>query len=136
MSKCKFLWVDDNPPNNELLTKVYTKIGVKIKTVKNTQEAIEYLRKEKIDLIISDMGRFGESDAGIRMISDIKNLEGKNENTPIFVYASDRAIKKYGESAKKGATIATASARDLVVNINKLLKRKSTEILNIEFSCY
>jgi CheY-like chemotaxis protein len=53
------LWVDDNPPNNQLELQILGDLGIRFVTALSTQEAMERLDryKDKYDLIISNVGR-------------------------------------------------------------------------------
>jgi CheY-like chemotaxis protein len=125
-SKKRILWVDDYPANNKSIMDVYRHQGVEIDLALDTEQALDFLDKKKYDLIISDLGRRAEQGAGIKMIFEIKKRKYEHMNTctttPIFIYASQESIEKYGKSAfDAGASLTTASARDLVLKINEVL---------------
>jgi len=116
----RVLWVDDFPSNNKTIMDVYRHQGVEFDLALDTVQALDSVRKNSYQLIISDISRGSEKDAGICMIQDIKKA---GVVAPIFIYASDSIIKIYGKIAKdEGATIITSSARDLVINMNEILK--------------
>jgi CheY-like chemotaxis protein len=118
--KNRVLWVDDYPANNKAIMDVYERLGVEFELVVGTKQAISLLVKKSYDLIISDIGRHPEPDAGIKMIFEIKT---KFENLPpIIMYSSESAINEYGKMATDaGASLATASARDLILKMNEIL---------------
>ena len=68
MSKNQVLWVDDYPANNKAIMDVYRRLGVEFDLALDTQQALDHLSKKSYDLIISDIGRHPEHDAGIKMI--------------------------------------------------------------------
>ncbi|MGB6627862.1 MAG: hypothetical protein WCF03_14780 [Nitrososphaeraceae archaeon] len=79
------------------------------------------LGKKSYDLIISDIGRHQEHNAGIKMIPEMKTKFA--DLPPIIIYSGDNAIQKYGKNGlDEGALLATASARDLVLKMNEILK--------------
>ena len=82
----RILWVDDYPANNKSIMDVYRRLNVEIDIAIDTKQALDFLSKKNYDLLISDMGRFGEQDAGLKMISEIKNMKSENSigtnNTP------------------------------------------------------
>ena len=114
------LWVDDYPANNKAIMDVYRRLGVEFDLALDTEQALDHLSKKHYDLIISDIGRHPQHDAGIKMVREIKS---KFENLPpIIVYSGESAIKKYGKEATDAeASLATASARDLVLKMNEIL---------------
>ena len=104
---------------------VYKSLGVQFDLALDTKQALDFLSKNKYDLIISDLGRDNMHEAGVKMISEIKQMNLEISHPPIFIYASEKAIEKYGKNAlDEGASIATASARDLVLSINQILNMK------------
>jgi CheY-like chemotaxis protein len=119
-SKDQVLWVDDYPANNKAIRDVYKRLGVDFDLALDTEEAIDKLSKKRYDLIITDMGRHPEPDAGVKMTHEMKT---KFANLPpIITYSSSSAIEKYGKNAlDEGASLATASARDLVLKMNEIL---------------
>jgi CheY-like chemotaxis protein len=120
-SKGLILWVDDYPSNNKAIRDAYNRLGVDFDLATDTEEAIDKLGKKRYDLIISDMGRHQEPDAGVKMI---RKMKMKFADLPaIITYSGEDAIEKYGKNAlDEGASLATASARDLVLKMNDILK--------------
>ena len=94
----RILWVDDYPSNNEIIVNLFEDKGIQFDIALTTKQGLEFYKNELYDLIITDMGRGDESDAGLSLIKELKKLYCK---TPIVVYASYNAITKYGEEAKK-----------------------------------
>jgi CheY-like chemotaxis protein len=120
-SKNHVLWVDDYPANNRAIMDVYRRLGVEFDLVVDSEQALDQLGKKSYDLIISDIGRHSEHDAGIKMIHEMKTKYP--ELPPIIIYSGDTTIQKYGTNALDvGASLATASARDLVLKMNEILK--------------
>lgn len=120
--KRKVLWVDDCPSNNEAIIDLYRQQGVEFDIALNTSQALDYLSNEEYTLVISDIGRVLEPDAGVRMIREIKRHFGSPP--PILIFSSRQAIGVFGKNAKdEGASLITSSTRNLVV--------KMTEVLNL-----
>ena len=120
--KRKILWVDDYPSNNDAIIDLYRQQGIEFDLALNTAQALDYLAKGEYDLVISDIGRGSEPDAGVRMIREINRHLGSPP--PILIFSSLQAVERFGKSAKKeGASVVTASTRDLV--------QKMTEMLNL-----
>ena len=118
----RVLWVDDRPSNNEAIIDLHRAQGVEFDLALNTGQALELLGKKEYDLIISDIGRGSEADAGIRMLREIKHHF--STAPPVLIFSSTGAVRRFGEIAQKeGALLVTYSTRDLI--------GKMTEILNL-----
>lgn len=118
--KRKVLWVDDYPSNNEAIIDIYRQQNVEFDLALNTAQALEFLAKKEYDLIISDMGRGEEFDAGVRMIREIKRYQG--DPPPVLIFASYKAIEKFGELAKReGALLVTSATKELITAMNEKL---------------
>ena len=102
----RILWVDDYPSNNEQVISFFENMDIRFDLAINTTQGIKLFQENGYDLIITDMGRGNEPDAGIRFINELKALNNKNI-PPIIVYASSRAISIYGDLARKLGAIAT-----------------------------
>ena len=119
--KSRVLWVDDHPSNNEAIIDFYRAQGVEFDLALNTEQALEFMGKREYNLIISDIGRGSERDAGIRMLREIKRHF--SAVPPVFFYSSTAAVKQFGEVAEKeGALLATDYTRGLIQKITELLK--------------
>ena len=60
----KVLWVDDYPINNEAIMNLFKSKNVQFDIAISTDQGIELFQRESYDIIITDMGRGTESDAG------------------------------------------------------------------------
>lgn len=92
----RILWVDDYPINNEAVINLFSAIDIQFDIAISTKQGIEMYKQGVYDMIITDMGRGDESDAGLSLIKGLKSLGCQ---IPIIVYASCRAIAMYGEDA-------------------------------------
>jgi hypothetical protein len=64
----RVLWVDDVPGNNRSECQLLTALGLRVDQVRSTAEALTALASATYDLILSDMARDEESNAGLRML--------------------------------------------------------------------
>jgi len=114
------LWVDDCPSNNEAIMEIYRVQGVEFDIASSTTQAIDLLNQKTYDLIISDLNRGSEADAGIRMLREIKRY--MSAPPPILVFENIHAIGKREMIARReGAVIVTASVRTLFMKITEIL---------------
>jgi PleD family two-component response regulator len=58
------LWVDDHPDNNRYERRALEALGVRFVLSTSTDDALDQLRRQTFDLIISDMGRPPDPQAG------------------------------------------------------------------------
>jgi len=117
----KILWVDDFPSNNKSIMDIYKNIGVQFDIAIDNESAYELLKRNKYNLVISDMGRHSENMAGIFLIKNINQMS-INIKPPVIFYASPKSISMYGSLARsEGALYVTSSAKDLVMAINQII---------------
>jgi CheY-like chemotaxis protein len=117
----KILWVDDFPSNNKSIMDIYKNIGVQFDIAIDNESAYELLKRNKYNLVISDMGRHSENMAGIFLIKNINQMS-INIKPPVIFYASSKSISMYGSLARsEGALYVTSSAKDLVMAINQII---------------
>src|SRR5690606_26713857 len=97
------------------------KEGFEVILTRNGQEAIELIRSQKIDLIISDiMMPFA---SGIEILAEVKQLE---QPIPIIMLSSMGQEEIVIEAFEMGASdymIKPFSPNELILRINKLLNR-------------
>jgi len=79
----RLLWVDDVPENNLFEQEMLRVFGVQIETALTTEEAMGKIRKCHYDLVVSDMARDGQSDAGLELLNRLR--ESRNQ-TPVIYY--------------------------------------------------
>ncbi|WP_286077983.1 response regulator, partial [Thomasclavelia cocleata] len=83
-----------------------------------TEQGLKLYRKELYDLIITDMGRGDESNAGITLIKELNFLHCQ---VPVIVYCSMAAIRRYSDEAiRLGAyrvVNGTANITSLITDI-------------------
>jgi len=104
------LWVDDHPDNNALIARAIAALGVRIEAVTSTNEALRRIQTGHFDLLITDMTRGRDGDAGLDFIQKARSL---NPHAKVIVYASRRASHKFPRAYELGAVGATADPTDL-----------------------
>jgi CheY-like chemotaxis protein len=114
------LWVDDNPTNNTYERKALEALGVTFVLAKSTDEALDKLRPQSIDLIISDMGRPSDSQAGYTLLD---KLRASGDRTPFVIYAGSRASEHRAEARRRGAIGCTNRPDELFEMVLSALGR-------------
>ena len=79
------LWVDDHPEYNRNERKMFRRLGVEIDIAKSTEEALEMLRNQIYDLVISDMAR-DTTTAGLEFLAQFRK---EDETTPVIFYIGE-----------------------------------------------
>lgn len=120
LKRNRILWVDDYPINNESVVNLFEDKNIRFDIALTTKQGLELYKSELYDLIITDMGRGDESDAGLSLLKELKLLHCK---IPIIVYASCRAIERYGdESFRLGAYKVTNGIGSIISVISDILE--------------
>ena len=79
----QFLWVDDHPENNINERRMFRQLKSEIDIAKSTDEALEMLRNNEYDLVISDMARGSEATAGLDFLNKFRK---GNKTIPVIFY--------------------------------------------------
>jgi CheY-like chemotaxis protein len=113
----RILWVDDHPENNEALRRTFKTFNIEVTPALSTEQALQMLRTESFDAIISDMGRTGDKDAGHTLLTALR--EGGNR-LPFFIYsrrASAAQLARTRELGGNGFTNKPAVLFDQVAEV-------------------
>ena len=98
------LWVDDNPNNNSLAVRALRKYGLEVEQVLSTEAAMEVLGRQRLDLVISDMGRAANMRAGYELLDAVRS---RGISTPFFIFAGDDKPEFRREAKSRGAQLST-----------------------------
>ena len=111
----KILWVDDCPEGNKAVMNYYEKDGIHFETALTTRQGVNLFKENLYDLVITDMARWNENDAGVKLIKELKHL---NCQVPIIVFSSRLSIQKHiDEITKLGIFKVTNRALDVIAFI-------------------
>ena len=80
----RILWVDDVPVNNRNERRILRGLGMVSEAAISTEEALARLERDEsqFDLIISDMARDGDPEAGLRLFADYAELVERQGRAP------------------------------------------------------
>jgi CheY-like chemotaxis protein len=106
------LWVDDKPSNNFYEMASLKHLGIAIDEARSTQEAESYLNRRQYDLIITDLKRGSDPDAGLNLL---KSILARTPNQRVIVYTG------YSSEAKK-AKVLEAGARGMTNSPTELFQ--------------
>jgi CheY-like chemotaxis protein len=108
----RILWVDDNPKNNSFLVALLEERGAKVEVAISTDEAMTKLRKQRFDIILTDMRRPEGEKAGINLVRRAKAIDA---SLPVYIFCGAWAAKNMREEAlAAGASGITSSGTTLL----------------------
>lgn len=105
------LWVDDNPSNNRLAVRAIKKLGIDIEQSLSTEDGLAHLGKRHFDLVISDMGRGSNMQAGYELLAKIRESGNK---VPYFIFSSSDRPEFRREAEQRGAQLSTNDMLELM----------------------
>jgi CheY-like chemotaxis protein len=113
-SSKRVLWVDDRPANNEAERRQLRPYGIVFDCVVSTTEAVEQLKCESYDLVITDLGRTESADRSDSAGEALLALEFlRSSGPPVIVYGGRSVITRSDELMQLGAICATADSSQL-----------------------
>lgn len=105
------LWVDDMPSNNYFEQETLRALGIRIVTSLSTAEALDRLKTDHFDLVISDFSRPGDPQAGYTLLAQLRDL---SYNMPYIIYAGSNSAEHRAAARQRGAQGSTNDPRELV----------------------
>ena len=84
------LWVDDHPLWNRPERRMLQAFGVMVDIVTNTGDALDLLQQHRYDVVISDIERAGDHDAGLAFAREIAYPSPLAKPIIFYVGALDR----------------------------------------------
>ena len=116
------LWVDDHPENNQGETAALAKLQIEVQIARSTAEGLEMLQQNPhFDLVISDWGRAWEWEAGMRLLSAVRELRPA---LPVVFYHGENDAARRAERAERlreagafGEAVAPAELFTLVLRV-------------------
>ena len=82
----RILWVDDIPGDNRYLSEMFRELDMKVDQVTSTTEALSLLDRTSYDLVISDVHRDNDGQAGMKML---QNFRDRGIDLPVLIHAAN-----------------------------------------------
>ncbi|MCP4263556.1 MAG: response regulator [Planctomycetes bacterium] len=79
----QILWLDDYPENNINEMRMFRQLKTEVDIAKSTEEALDKLRKSSYDLVISDIARGENAEAGLDFL---RKFRRENKATLVIFY--------------------------------------------------
>lgn len=121
MGGATILWVDDRPSNNAYERRAFEALGIEVHTSLSTEDALARLKQFPYDLVITDMGRAGDPDAGFTLIAEMNKQQPR---PPVVVYAGAVAQKKRDQIVGSGAWGSTNRPQELFSLVTSALQAR------------
>jgi CheY-like chemotaxis protein len=115
------LWVDDRPSNNLHERQALEAVGITFVPAVSTEEALEKIKRQPFDAIISDMGRPPDPQAGYTLL---EKLRESGDRTPFLIYAGSSAPEHRAEARRRGAVACTNRPDELFEMVLSILGGK------------
>ncbi len=115
-AKPRILWVDDVPDNNAFPARVLSSAGAEIVTALSTEQALA--ARGAFDLVISDLGRGAQRDAGVETVRALRQAGYK---APIIIFASTRATDQFGSRALEAGADRVTSGYEALFDATREL---------------
>jgi len=115
----RLLWIDDHPSNNFYERLALAQMGISVDIATSSREALASLQQLPADLILSDIARGTDLDAGVRFLSALRS---SGIDTPIVFYVAhvDRNL-----NTPKGAFAITDRPDEILHLALDVLERQS-----------
>jgi CheY-like chemotaxis protein len=114
----RVLWVDDDPKSVTRERQVLEEMGVLIDLVSSTDEAMKDLSRRTYDLVISDIARGGDPEAGLLMLQSMRH-QGLDHDVVFYIWSLDR-----GKRLPDGAFGITNQPDQLIHYVLDVLERE------------
>ncbi|MCG9728252.1 winged helix-turn-helix domain-containing protein [Shewanella sp. Isolate13] len=112
----RILWVDDHPENNLVEKAYFEQKNIGVYNTVTSQEALMLLSMYNYQTVISDMGRHGDSLAGLKLLQAIR---AEGNNTPFYLYTyveSPGLVDAIYESGGQAVVLDSESLYKLVLS--------------------
>jgi CheY-like chemotaxis protein len=120
LGRATVLWVDDRPNNNIYERQALEALGMTVMISTSTDDAFAKLQDGKFEVIISDMGRPPDPQAGYTLLD---RLRSSGDKTPFIIYAGSRALEHRTEARRRGAIGCTNRPDELFDMVLMALSR-------------
>jgi len=115
------LWVDNHPGKDTFERKAMEVFGVHFTDSGATEDALEKIRTSKFDVIISDMNRPPDPQAGYTLLEEKQKL---GDDTPFIIYAGSSRPDHKAEARQRGAFGNAGNPQELLLLVLYALRSR------------
>ena len=112
MRDARILWVDDEPENNRLEVSLFEEAGARVDIATTSEAALGALQRTRYDVILSDIARGDEGDAGLVLAG---RLASDGRSPPLIFYVDN--VQKPVPPAAFGITRRPDELLHLVLDV-------------------
>jgi CheY-like chemotaxis protein len=123
LERLRVLWIDDNPTQNANLIARLRRDGASVATATSGDEAQAALRSGPFDVVVSDLARGGEPEAGF---TDAERFRDEGLFAGPFVFYVARITTGRRERAKRLGAAITTNAGELLNELASLAARATS----------
>ncbi|WP_236245948.1 response regulator [Streptomyces sp. CC210A] len=113
----RILWVDDRPRNNLALVRLFESMGMQVDLALSTEEGLERLEVRSYHIVITDLERNGDEDAGNTLI---KRMSETGIDVPVVIYSGASRLRA---QADRRAFATTTGPDRLIHYVIDLMER-------------
>ncbi|MDO0934148.1 response regulator [Streptomyces sp. DG2A-72] len=113
----KILWADDRPRNNIALVRLFESMGMQVDLALSTEEGLERLEVRSYHIVITDLERDGDEDAGNTLI---KRMSERGIDVPVVIYSGSSRLRA---QADRRAFATTTGPDRLIHYVIDLMER-------------
>jgi CheY-like chemotaxis protein len=116
----RLLWVDDEPANNRLLVGAFRELGIEVAERTSTEAGLQALREGRYDLLITDMGRPPDDEAGMTLLRAVR---AEHPSLPVVIHAARWAMAHRGQERTFGADLITNNVDEVYAFVLRAARR-------------
>ncbi|MFD5208631.1 response regulator [Streptomyces anulatus] len=113
----KILWVDDRPRNNVALVRLFESMGMQVDLALSTEEGLERLEVRNYHIVLTDLERDGDEDAGNTLI---EQMGERGIDVPVVIYSGSSQLRA---QADRRAFATTTGPDRLIHYVIDLMER-------------
>ncbi|MCE0763092.1 response regulator [Pseudonocardia kujensis] len=121
--RARLLWVDDHPSNNLHEATAMETVGIDVELSPSTEDALERIQRNHYDVIVSDMERLQQPQAGYELL---QKLRSAGVHTPFIVYARSGRPEHFDEAVRHGAEGWADTPEQLMQMVLAAVRREKT----------
>jgi len=117
-SKPLVVWIDDHHDNNRSERSALEAEGMRVVLADSDNDVLGLLASESVDLLISDMSRHQDPEAGLKLL---KRLRAAPERPPVMFYVGAQNANLAEQAKLMGANAVVTSPTDLLAAVRAAL---------------
>jgi len=105
------VWIDDHHDNNRSERALLANEGIRFILADSDDEVLGLIASGSVDLVISDMSRHNEPNAGLKLLELLRSCK---QNVPVIFYVGNREAEAIGQAVELGAAAVINQPAELI----------------------